>query len=39
MAKQSGRLKYSGTMGGVRHFKIKGLKGGFAGTSGGPSAS
>ena len=39
MAKQTGLLKYSGTMGGVRHFKIKGLKGDFAGVSGGPSAS
>jgi hypothetical protein len=38
MAKQIGLLKYSGTMGGVRHFKIKGLEGDFAGMAGGPSA-
>lgn len=37
MAKQTGLLKYSGTMGGVRHFKIKGLKGDFAGLAGGPT--
>ncbi len=38
MAKQTGLVKYSGTMGGVRHFKIKGLDGDFAGMAGGPSA-
>lgn len=38
MAKQVGLVKYSGTMGGVRHFKIKGLDGDFAGLAGGPSA-
>jgi len=37
MAKQTGLMKYSGTMGGVRHFKIKGLTGDFAGLVGGPS--
>ena len=37
MAKQTGLLRYSGTMGGVRHFKIKGLQGDFAGQVGGPS--
>jgi hypothetical protein len=39
MAKQVGLLKYQGTMGGVRHFKIKGLQGDYAGLAGGPSAS
>jgi hypothetical protein len=38
MAKQTGLVKYSGTLGGVRHFKIKGLQGDFAGLSGGPTA-
>lgn len=38
MAKQTGLVKYSGTMGGVRHFKIKGLEGDFAGLAGGPTA-
>ena len=38
MAKQIGLVKYNGTMGGVRHFKIKGLEGDFAGLIGGPSA-
>lgn len=37
MAKQTGLVRYSGTMGGVRHFKIKGLSGDFAGMVGGPS--
>lgn len=37
MARQTGLLKYKGTMGGVRHFKIKGLAGDFAGLAGGPS--
>ena len=39
MAKQTGLVKYQGTMGGVRHFKIKGLAGDFAGLAGGPSAA
>ena len=39
MARQKGLVKYSGTMGGVRHFKIKGLQGDFAGLAGGPSDS
>ncbi len=39
MARQKGLVKYSGTMGGVRHFKIKGLVGDFAGLAGGPSDS
>jgi hypothetical protein len=38
MARQTGPLKYSGTIGDIRHFKIKGLKGSFAGLIGGPSA-
>ena len=38
MARQTGLVKYNGTMGGVRHFKIKGLEGDFAGMAGGPSA-
>lgn len=38
MARQTGLVKYSGTMGGVRHFKIKGLDGDFAGLAGGPTA-
>jgi hypothetical protein len=38
MAKQTGPLKYTGTIGDIRHFKIKGLKGSFAGLIGGPSA-
>ncbi|TKC00163.1 hypothetical protein [Pedobacter cryophilus] len=37
MARQTGPLKYSGTLGDIRHFKIKGLKGDFAGLRGGPS--
>jgi hypothetical protein len=39
MARQKGLVKYSGTMGGVRHFKIKGLQGDFAGMAGGPTDS
>lgn len=35
MVKQTGLVKYSGTLGGVRHFKIKGLEAEFAG---GPTA-
>lgn len=38
MARQTGPLKYKGNIGGVRHFKIKGLKGSFAGMAGGASA-
>lgn len=38
MAKQTGLLRYSGSMGGVRHFKIKGLEGDFAGLNSGPTA-
>lgn len=38
MAKQKGHIKYVGTLGDVRHFKIKGNKGFFAGLVGGPSA-
>ncbi|MEI7597531.1 MAG: hypothetical protein WCK02_17415 [Bacteroidota bacterium] len=37
MAKQVGHIKYNGTLGDVRHFKIKGLEGDFAGLKGGPS--
>lgn len=37
MAKQTGLVRYSGTMGGVRHFKIKGLIGDYAGLIGGPT--
>lgn len=37
MARQVGALKYKGTLGDVRHFKIKGLQGNFAGLVGGPS--
>jgi len=39
MAKQTGLVKYVGTLGDVRHFKIKGNKGYFAGLKGGPTAS
>lgn len=35
MAKQTGLTRYSGSMGGIRHFKIKGLSGDFAGLNGG----
>lgn len=37
MARQSGPLKYKGTLGDIRHFKIKGLSGHFAGMVGGPT--
>ena len=37
MARQTGHIKYKGTLGEVRHFKIKGLQGDFAGLKGGPS--
>lgn len=38
MAKQIGIVKYKGTIGDIRHFKIKGLTGNFAGLNGGASA-
>ena len=38
MARQKGLMKYVGTIGDVRHFKIKGEKGYFAGMVGGPTA-
>jgi len=38
MARQKGHIKYVGTLGEVRHFKIKGNEGYFAGLKGGPSA-
>lgn len=38
MAQQKGHVKYVGTIGDIRHFKIKGTKGYFAGMIGGPSA-
>lgn len=37
MAKQKGPLKYVGTIGDIRHFKIKGQEGYFAGMIGGPT--
>lgn len=37
MAKQKGVIKYVGTLGDIRHFKIKGQEGYFAGMVGGPS--
>jgi hypothetical protein len=37
MARQKGVLKYVGTLGDVRHFKIKGQEGYFAGMVGGPT--
>ena len=37
MARQKGPLKYVGTLGDVRHFKIKGQEGYFAGMVGGPT--
>ena len=37
MARQTGPLKYKGTLGDVRHFKIKGLTGHYAGMVGGPT--
>src|SRR5690554_910285 len=39
MAKQKGPIKYAGTIGDIRHFKIKGLPGYYAGLKGGPTAS
>jgi hypothetical protein len=38
MAKQKGHVKYVGTLGEIRHFKIKGNTGYFAGLKGGPTA-
>lgn len=38
MAIQKGHIKYIGTLGDVRHFKIKGLPDYYAGLKGGPSA-
>ncbi len=38
MAKQIGVVKYKGTIGDIRHFKIKGLTGNFAGLNGGASS-
>lgn len=38
MAKQRGVVKYVGTLGDIRHFKIKGLSGYYAGLVGGPTA-
>jgi len=38
MAQQKGPLKYVGTIGDIRHFKIKGQNGYFAGMKGGPTA-
>jgi len=35
MARQLGHVKYGGTIGEIRHFKIKGLTGNFAGLNGG----
>lgn len=37
MARQKGHIKYVGTLGDIRHFKIKGQEGYFAGMVGGPS--
>jgi hypothetical protein len=36
--KTKGHIKYVGTLGEVRHFKIKGNEGYFAGLKGGPTA-
>lgn len=37
MARQNGVIKYVGTLGDIRHFKIKGQHGYFAGMKGGPT--
>ena len=37
MARQKGVIKYVGTLGDIRHFKIKGQEGYFAGMVGGPT--
>jgi len=34
MARQLGHVKYKGTIGDIRHFKIKGMQGNFAGMNG-----
>jgi len=39
MARQKGHIKYQGTIGDIRHFKIKGMSGYFAGLKGGPTAN
>src|SRR5690606_13949052 len=39
MAKQKGVIKYNGTIGDIRHFRIKGRKEYFAGLKGGPTAN
>jgi len=39
MARQKGVIKYDGTIGDIRHFKIKGHEGYFAGLVGGPTAN
>ena len=38
MARQKGLMKYVGTISDVRHFKIKGQEGFFAGMVGCPTA-
>jgi hypothetical protein len=38
MARQRGHIKYQGTIGEIRHFKIKGMDGYYAGLKGGPTA-
>ena len=38
MARQLGHVNYGGTIGQIRHFKIKGLNGNFAGLKGGATA-
>jgi hypothetical protein len=38
MARQLGHVKYKGTIGDIRHFKIKGMSGNFAGLNGGATA-
>jgi hypothetical protein len=37
MAKQTGLLKYSGNLGGISHYKMKGVKGDLAKVANGPS--
>lgn len=37
MARQKGVIKYVGTLGDIRHFKIKAQEGFFAGMVGGPT--
>ena len=37
MARQKGVIKYVGTLGDIRHFKIKGQEGYYAGMVGGPT--